>query len=464
MSTMEMNANGQPAARPLNRDDYKTLSLSSLGGTLEFYDFIIYALYIDTIVKPLFLPDTMAPFAKDVIAWGLFAVGYLVRPVGGIIMAHFGDKTGRKKMFTLSVFMMALPTFAIGCLPTYASVGLLSPLLLLCMRIFQGAAIGGEMPGAWTFIAEHTPPQRYGLGIGILTSGITGGIMLGFLAFIIVSSIFTPAEIKDWAWRIPFWVGGVFGIISVYLRRYLKETPIFKEMAEAKQLSKEIPLVTVVKKHKVACVIVALLTWSLSTTVMVGILITPGRILGAAYEFGSMNGFIAGSIAALMLSLGCVFFGWMEDKLGTRTTMTICWGGLAITALCFYGTLNKEMSLALVFFMYGVMGFFAGSIVTTPIVGTRAFPPSVRYSGLSSSYNLAYAAFSFITPVLLAYLYDPTHLLGQYSYLTPGVYIAGISVLAIVVGWMPMARQGWTSEVKLDLSDLGNIKATPVPQ
>ena len=449
----------QRHTRPLNREDYKTLSLSSLGGTLEFYDFIIYALYIDSIVKPLFLPPDITSFAKDLIAWGLFAVGYLVRPVGGIIMAHFGDKTGRKRMFTLSVFMMALPTFAIGCLPTYASVGILSPLLLLLMRVFQGAAIGGEMPGAWTFIAEHTPPHRYGLGIGFLTSGITGGIMLGFMAFIIVSILFTQAEILEWAWRIPFWVGGVFGIISVYLRRYLKETPIFKEMAETKQLSKEIPLITVVKKHKLACVIVALLTWSLSTTVMVGILITPGRILGAANGFGSMNGYIAGSIAALTLSLGCITFGWMEDKFGTRATMTTCWGGLAITALIFYGTINKDMNIALMFAMYGVLGFFAGSIVTTPIVGTRAFPPSIRYSGLSSSYNLAYAAFSFITPVLLTYLYDPTHFLGQYSYLTPGVYIAGVSILAIIVSNMPMARQGWTSEVKLDLSDPSNIKA-----
>lgn len=452
----------KPHARPLTKEDYKTLSLSSLGGTLEFYDFVIYALYIDAIVKPLFLPEHMAPFLKDVIAWGLFAVGYLIRPVGGIIMAHFGDKFGRKRMFTLSVAMMALPTFAIGLLPTYATAGILSPILLLIMRIFQGAAIGGEMPGAWTFIAEHTAPQRYGLGIGILTSGITGGIMLGYFVFIIVSLYFTHEEIIAWAWRIPFLIGGVFGLISVYLRRYLQETPIFKEMAATKQLAKEIPLVTVIKKHKTACIIVAFLTWSLSTTIMVGILMTPSLVLTVTYKFGTMNGYIAGCIAALTLSIGCILFGWMEDKFGTRTTMTICWGGLAITSLLFYCNLHPNMDVTTVFISYGILGLFTGSIAMTPIVGTRAFPPSIRYSGLSSSYNLAYALFSFITPILVKYLYNPQHILGQYSYWTPGLYIAFVSVIAIIVGFYPMARRGWTSEVKLDLSNPEEIKASNI--
>lgn len=460
MSTTDASEHAQPQTRALNKDDYKTLGLSSLGGTLEFYDFVIYALYAKQVIEPLFLPNSMASFTKDIIVWGMFAAGYFARPIGGIVMAHFGDKTGRKRMFTLSVAMMALPTFAIGLLPTYATAGLLAPLLLLVMRIFQGAAIGGEMPGAWTFIAEHTPPQRYGLGIGILTSGITGGIMLGFLVFIIVSMIFTHDEIMAYAWRIPFLIGGVFGIISVYLRRFLQETPIFKEMAAAKKLAKEIPLVTVFKKHKVACLIVALLTWSLSTTVMVGILLTPSFVIGGTNGFGPMHGNIAGCMAAFTLSIGCVLFGWLEDKAGTRNTMIVCWGGLAITALYFYGTISKDMSFAHVLFNYGLMGLFTGSIAMTPIVGTRAFPPSVRYSGLSSSYNITYAVLSFVTPTAFAYYYNPTHILGQYSYWAPGLYIAGVAILAVIVGFFPMARRGWTSEVKLNLHNPSSITAT----
>lgn len=446
MSQSEINAEWQPVARPLNCKDLKTLVLSSLGGTLEFYDFVIYALYIDTIVKPLFLPHTLSPLTLDLFAWGIFAAGYLVRPVGGIIMAHFGDKVGRKKMFTLSVAMMALPTFIIGILPTYETIGIMAPLLLLIMRMLQGAAIGGEMPGAWVFIAEHVPKQRYGFGVGTLTSGITGGILLGFIVTIIIDLCFTNQNILDYAWRIPFIVGGIFGVISVYLRRFLSETPIFKELAARKAIEKNIPVVTVLKKHKTACMIVALLTWSLSTAIMVGILITPGRIVGGMYHFANLDWRIGGCIAALTLTIGCIISGWLEDKLGTTKTVILSWGGLAIVSIYFYSSLSPDISLCKLYSIWAIFGLFIGSIAMTPIIGTRTFPPAIRYSGLSFSYNLAYALFSAITPTLTIYLLSPDHLLGQYSYLGAGIYISFVALIAVAVGFYPLAKQGWRSE------------------
>ncbi|MDF7666394.1 MFS transporter [Orbaceae bacterium ESL0727] len=446
MSQTEINAGWQPSARPLNMKDFKTLVLSSLGGTLEFYDFVIYALYIDAIVKPLFLPHSLDSLTKDLFAWGIFAAGYLVRPIGGIIMAHFGDKVGRKRMFTLSVAMMALPTFLIGVLPTYESIGIFAPLLLLVMRMLQGAAIGGEMPGAWVFIAEHVPQQRYGFGIGALTSGITGGILLGFLVTIFIDLCFSMDDILNFAWRIPFIIGGIFGVISVYLRRFLSETPIFKALAARKALEKSIPVVTVIKKHKIACVIVAILTWSLSTTIMVGILITPGRIVGGMYHFANLDWRIGGCIGALTLTLGCILFGWLEDKLGTTKNVIIAWGGLAIVSLYFYNSLSADMSLTHLYLVWALFGLFTGAIAITPIIGTRAFPPAIRYSGLSFSYNLAYALFSAITPTLTIYLLSPDHLLGAYSYLGAGIYIALVSLLAVAVGFYPLAKTGWHSD------------------
>ncbi|MCO6544412.1 MAG: MFS transporter [Gilliamella sp.] len=446
MSQSVINAEWQPSARPLNRQDFKTLVLSSLGGTLEFYDFVIYALYIDTIVKPLFLPHFLSPLTLDLFAWGIFAAGYLVRPVGGIIMAHFGDKVGRKRMFTLSVAMMALPTFIIGVLPTYEVIGIFAPLLLLVMRMLQGAAIGGEMPGAWVFIAEHVPKQRYGLGIGTLTSGITGGILLGFIVTIIIDLCFTTVNILDYAWRIPFIIGGIFGVISVYLRRFLSETPIFKELAARKAIEKNIPVVTVLQKHKTACLIVALLTWSLSTAIMVGILITPGRIVGGMYHFANLDWRIGGCIAALTLTIGCVIFGWLEDKIGTTKTMLINWGGLAIMSIVFYSSLSPDMSLTKLYSLWAVFGLFIGSVAMTAIVGTRAFPPAIRYSGLSFSYNLAYALFSAFTPTLTIYLLSPEHLLGQYSYLGAGIYISFVALIAVGVGFFHLAKNGWQSD------------------
>lgn len=446
MSQSEINAQWQPNSRPLNSKDLKTLVLSSLGGTLEFYDFVIYALYIDTIVKPLFLPHTLSPLTLNLFAWGIFAVGYLVRPVGGIIMAHFGDKVGRKKMFTLSVAMMALPTFIIGVLPTYEMIGIFAPLLLLVMRMLQGAAIGGEMPGAWVFIAEHVPKQRYGLGVGTLTSGITGGIMLGFIVTIIIDLYFTKENILDYAWRIPFIIGGIFGVISVYLRRFLSETPIFKELAARKAIEKNIPVVTVLQKHKTACIIVALLTWSLSTAIMVGILITPSHIVGEMYHFSNLDWRIGGCIAALTLTIGCVISGWLDDKLGTSKTVVITWGGLAIASIIFYSSLTADMSLAKLYCLWAIFGLFIGSIAMTPIIGTRTFPPAIRYSGLSFSYNSAYALFSAITPTSTIYLLSPDHLLGKYSYLGAGIYISFVALIAVAVGFYPLAKNGWQNE------------------
>ncbi len=158
------------ANRPLNRQDYKTLTLAALGGALEFYDFIIFVFFA-AVVGELFFPADIPEWLRQVQTFGIFAaVGLPGASAGGIIMAHFGDLVGRKKMFTLSILLMALPTLAIGLLPTYSSVGIIAPLLLLLMRILQGAAIGGEVPGAWVFVAEHVPEKRIGIACGTLTA------------------------------------------------------------------------------------------------------------------------------------------------------------------------------------------------------------------------------------------------------------------------------------------------------
>ncbi|MBK3152631.1 MFS transporter, partial [Escherichia coli] len=172
-------------------------------------------------------------------------------------------------MFTLSILLMALPTLAIGLLPTYSSVGIIAPLLLLLMRILQGAAIGGEVPGAWVFVAEHVPEKRIGIACGTLTAGLTVGILLGSVVATLINTSLTPQGIHDGGWRIPFLLGGVFGLIAMYLRRWLQETPIFLEMQQRKALAQELPVKAVALKHQKAVVISMLLTWLLSAGVVV---------------------------------------------------------------------------------------------------------------------------------------------------------------------------------------------------
>src|SRR5215470_3307618 len=167
-----------PARRTLTRAEVRTLLLAALGGALEYYDFIIFV-FLAAPISRIFFPAETPEWLRLLQTWSLFAAGYVARPLGGVIMAYFGDRTGRKRMFTLSVFLMAVPTLLIGLLPTFATAGYLAPLLLLLMRILQGAAVGGEIPGAWTFVAEHVPEQRTGFACGTLTSGLTIGILIG---------------------------------------------------------------------------------------------------------------------------------------------------------------------------------------------------------------------------------------------------------------------------------------------
>ena len=154
----------------LSGKDYRTLVLAALGGALEFYDFIIFVFFAVAIGK-LFFPPDMPEWLRQIQVFGIFAAGYLARPLGGIVMAHFGDLLGRKRMFMLSIILMSVPTLAIGLLPTYAQIGIWAPLLLLAFRVMQGAAIGGEVPGAWVFVSEHVPQRHVGFACGVLTAG-----------------------------------------------------------------------------------------------------------------------------------------------------------------------------------------------------------------------------------------------------------------------------------------------------
>ena len=309
------------ANRPLNRQDYKTLTLAALGGALEFYDFIIFVFFA-AVVGELFFPADIPEWLRQVQTFGIFAAGYLARPLGGIIMAHFGDLVGRKKMFTLSILLMALPTLAIGLLPTYSSVGIIAPLLLLLMRILQGAAIGGEVPGAWVFVAEHVPEKRIGIACGTLTAGLTVGILLGSVVATLINTSLTPQGIHDGGWRIPFLLGGVFGLIAMYLRRWLQETPIFLEMQQRKALAQELPVKAVALKHQKAVVISMLLTWLLSAGVVVVILMSPVW-LQKHYGFAPAITLQANSIATIMLCIGCLLAGLAADRFGELAALAV---------------------------------------------------------------------------------------------------------------------------------------------
>ena len=225
------------ASGTLNKQEWKTLGLSSLGGVLEFYDFII-VFFFAKIISEHFFPAGIGEFWALLNTYGTFAAGYLARPLGGVVMAHFGDRFGRKNMFMLSIALMVIPTFSLAIVPTYETIGYAAPLLLILVRICQGIAIGGELPGAWVFIHEHAPAGLKNTYLGILTGSVTAGILLGSVVTLAMNFIYTQPELHDWAWRVPFVLGGIFGLISIYLRRFLQETPVFQKMRSSKVLAR----------------------------------------------------------------------------------------------------------------------------------------------------------------------------------------------------------------------------------
>ncbi|WP_369608709.1 MFS transporter [Snodgrassella alvi] len=399
----------------LTREDVRTFMLSSFGGALEFYDFVIYVFYAK-VLSELFFPAGMNPFWAMLNTYGIFAAGYLFRPLGGIVMAHFGDLFGRKRLFALSIMMMALPTLLLGLMPTFDTIGYVAPVLLLVLRMIQGVAIGGEIPAAWTFVSEHVPEKHVGMANGFLTGGLSLGILLGSLIALMMSRQFTSAAILDGAWRIPFILGGLFGLLTLYLRSYLRETPVFKAMQQRKELATDMPLKLLVTQHKTAVIIGMLLTWFLTGCIVVILLAMP-QLLTAGFGFSSALAFEMQSMAIVMQMIGCVLYGVLADRVGSGR-MLIC--GIVLTgvmAVLFYPALGNS-SEGMVFALYMLLGLAAGVAGIVSAAMIKMFPPAIRFTGISFSYNVAYAIVGGLTLPVVQWLssYSP---IGAMYYILP---------------------------------------------
>ena len=398
--------------------------LSALGGMLEFYDFIIFVFFA-VVIGQLFFPPDMPDWLRQLQTFGIFAAGYLARPLGGIVMAHFGDLLGRKKVFMLSILLMSLPTLAIGLLPTYAVIGIWAPVLLLLLRMMQGAAIGGEVPGGWVFVAEHVSERHTGVAGGILTAGLTGGILLGSLVATVTFKAYSPSELLIDGWRIPFVLGGLFGLLSVWLRQWLHETPVFKALQAREMLAATLPLKMVISAHKPAVILTMLMTWLLSAAIIVMILMTP-ILVQKLYAIKPAVALQANSIATLFLSVGCIAFGALSDRFGAGRVLLAGCVMLGLTSMLFYT--RMAVTPQYINELYALSAFFVGVIGVVPSIAVRAFPPEFRFTGLSFSYNIAYAVFGGMTPVLVSLFLpkDP---------LAPAHYVLLLSGVGVLIGF-----------------------------
>ncbi len=426
------------ATARLTGRDARTLFLASLGGALEFYDFIIFVFFANA-VGQLFFPADMPEWLRQLQTFALFAAGYLARPLGGIVMAHFGDLFGRKKVFTFSVFLMAVPTLIMGLLPTYASIGVAAPVLLLVMRMLQGAAIGGEAPGAWVFVAEHVPARRVGLACGMLTGGLTGGILLGSLMATGINLAYGPAEVLDFAWRIPFVTGGIFGLVAMYLRRWLDETPVFEAMRARAGTDREMPIKAMLRRQGASVAISMLVTWMLTAAIVVIILMTPA-LFQKLHGLTPATTLEANVAATFCLTVMAVVFGALLDRFGTLPVGLL--GSLALIGASYALYYGVEANVANLLPLYALAGGAVGIITVVPYVMVHAFPAATRFTGVSFSYNLAYAVFGGITPLLVVSLMAANHH-------APAHYVAAVVVVGMAALLWNATRAGHHSPALL---------------
>ena len=400
MKQHSMTADVLPARRGLAWQDSKVLALSSLGGALEFYDFMIFAL-MAPILSHLFFPASLGEAWALVYTYAIFAIGYLMRPVGGLVMAHLGDRLGRKRMFTWSLLLMALPTLAMGLLPTYAQIGIAAPLLLLLCRVVQAVAIGGEVPAAWTYVSEQVPVNQVGLANGLLTAGLSMGILLGSLSVMGLQAAFTSDTVQAGAWRLPFVLGGALGLLAVWMRKHLQETPIFMAIKQRRLLYQGLPLAEVWRSHKRLLIIGMGINWFLLASVAVVLLAMP-KLLQQQLALTPVQA-TAWQVAGIALqALGCIVFGRLADKHGISRSAWVGAGVMLVAATVFYFGL-QSLPVAVLALAYALMAVCAGSGACLGKMVVR-FPAPIRLSGMAATYNLSSALLGGLSLPLVAWL------------------------------------------------------------
>ena len=370
----------------------KLIGIVSLGGSIELYDFVIFASFSQQIGQTYFPNNN--PNLEIVSVLILFAIGYLVRPIGGVFFSHFGDRIGRKKVFMNSILLMGVTTLAMSLTPSFSAVGWFGTITFVTLRIIQGLALGGEIPGAITYIVEHSKKSP-GLACGLLFLFNNLGILVANLVHSLNLS----------SWRTAFFLGAVFSFLSFLLRKNLTETSVFQNIKDFYK----IPIISVFKSHK-RKVISGILVTSLGATIVSLLFIS---MVGYLKNFGNYN---TGEITylttiSMIAYLSCMaLMGALSDFIGRVKFLTIGVVFLAIFIVPFYELINLHGNLLSMTVSFFVLGVISGVITGTfPSVIAGIFPTNIRYTGVAISFNIGFAFFGGLSP-LFASMFNPIYL------------------------------------------------------
>lgn len=403
---------------------FRTVVTSMVGNLFEFYDFILFA-YFAPILGKLFFPsaDETTELIK---AFGVFAVGFFVRPLGGIVFGHIGDKVGRKQALVLAIILMAIPTAVIGLLPTYEEIGISASILLVVMRMLQGFSMGGNYGGSITFTTEHSDPKHRGLVGSFAITSCLVGILLGSATATLFSYILSEHDLNTWGWRVPFLLGIMICFVGYYLRTKIPESPEYTEIQKSGSVS-EHPVIQVFSEH-----------WKTLTVVVLAIML---HDLSFYMLFTYMPTFmtkhlhlaedVAFTINTINLFLVCVFTvlgAWLSDKIGRKPVMTGAALIFIFGTIPLFSMITSTSNMMTIFWAQLVFAVAAGGYFgPTAAMMVEAFPTAIRFSAIAITTNISGPLFGGTAPVLVTYLIDK---MG--SNMVPAFYLTGAAVLSLI--------------------------------
>ena len=370
---------------------------TSAGHIIEYFDSYLYG-YFAFMLAPIFFPSD-DPTVSLISSFGAFAAGFVMRPLGGIFFGHLGDRLGRKVAFLSSILLISVPTFGIGCLPSYDTIGIAAPILLIIFRLLQGVSLGGEYGGAAIFIREHVQKNAAGFA-GSLLAAIG---FVGALAGTFVGATFTMSSMPLWAWRVPFFLGGAFGIVVYFLRRKLIETPAFQEI-EKKGAILKVPIFTVFKDH----------FKGILSGVGIGMNTTIPYYLTVIYmntQYKDKFSLTTSQIMMLSTSLMVLWVvvlpiaGYFSDKIGRIKLMAWSAVSTILAAFPLFYIMQETQT-----FTHFLACQTLICLTSMPYVATCSsvlpmlFPPAARYSGSAFSYSLGVAVFGGTAPLIVSWL------------------------------------------------------------
>jgi MFS transporter, MHS family, proline/betaine transporter len=425
----------QPAlsgsARVADRIDaagWRIVLLASLGGTLEFYDFVIFGVFARDIAQAIF-PST-DPIVALMASFAAFAAGYLARPLGGIVLSHYGDRYGRRLVFLWSVFIMSGATLGMGLVPSYAQWGVAASALMVVLRLIQGFCLGGELPGALTYVVE-TAPRIAPFVCGVVFACVTMGVAVATGVSLAVRTFLDPELVPVYGWRIAFVLGGLGGVLSFVLRRSLEESPEFARMKSfaVRQPFREL-LRTNMAHVAVGCAILA------GTGCFNGLFFSHlPAYLTAVLKYDPRDAIYAQTVGVIASALGILFTGWLGDRIPPRYLLRAGVLSLLVFALPWYGALeSRAVNLTVLCTLAGLAaGLTNGSFA---VLLTDLFPTRIRFTGVALVFNVSFTIFSGTAPLVA------TSLIRDTASVTSPAYLMMFSALLALIGSLWVERFG----------------------